>query len=34
MNVLLKMLYKEYIYYKWLVNRVKEELDINESEYT
>ncbi len=34
MNALLKMSYKEYIYYKWLVNRVKEDLNINEFKYT
>ena len=33
MNALLKISCKEYIYYKWLINRVKEELSINESEY-
>ncbi len=34
MNALLKMLCKEYIHYKWLINKVKEELNIDESEYT
>ncbi len=34
MNVLLKMSCKEYIHYKWSINRVKEELSIDESEYT
>jgi len=34
MNALLKMSCKEYVHYKWSVNKVKEELDINESEYT
>ena len=34
MNALLKISCKEYIYYKWLINRVKEELSINEFEYT
>ena len=33
MNALSKMSCKEYIYYKWLINRVKEELNIDESEY-
>ncbi len=33
MNALLKILCKEYIHYKRLINRVKEELDINEFKY-
>ncbi len=33
MNALSKMSCKEYIHYKWLINRVKEELNIDESEY-
>ncbi len=33
MNALLKMSCKKYIHYKWLINKVKEELNINESEY-
>ncbi len=33
MNALLKMSCKEYIYYKWSINKVKEELSINESKY-
>jgi hypothetical protein len=33
MNALLKMSCKEYIHYKWSINRVKEELNIDESEY-
>ncbi len=33
MNALLKMSCKEYIHYKWLINRVKEELSIDESKY-
>jgi len=33
MNSLLKMSCKEYIHYKWLINRVKEELSIDKSEY-
>ncbi len=34
MNALLKISCKEYIYYKWSINKVKEELSIDESEYT
>ena len=33
MNALSKMSCKEYIYYKWLINRVKEEFNIDEFEY-
>ena len=33
MNALLKMSCKEYVHYKWLINKVKKELNINESEY-
>jgi hypothetical protein len=33
MNALLKMSCKEYVHYKWLINKVKEELDIDESKY-
>jgi len=33
MNALSKMSCKEYIHYKWLINKVKEELNIDESEY-
>jgi len=33
MNALSKMSCKEYIHYKWSINRVKEELNIDESEY-
>ena len=33
MNALSKMSCKEYVYYKWSINRVKEELNIDESEY-
>ncbi len=33
MNALSKMSCKEYIHYKWLINRVKEEFSIDESEY-
>jgi hypothetical protein len=33
MNALLKMSCKKYVHYKWLINRMKEKLDINESEY-
>ncbi len=32
-NALSKISCKEYIHYKWLINRVKEELSIDESEY-
>ncbi len=33
MNALLKMSCKEYIHYKWSINRVKEELSINKFKY-
>ncbi len=33
MNALSKILCKKYVHYKWLINRVKEEFNINESEY-
>jgi len=33
MNALSKMSCKKYIHYKWLINRVKEEFNIDESEY-
>ncbi len=33
MNALSKMSCKKYIHYKWLINKVKEELNIDESEY-
>jgi hypothetical protein len=33
MNALLKISCKEYVHYKWSINKVKEELDIDESEY-
>jgi len=32
-NALLKMSCKEYIHYKWLINRVKEKLSINKFKY-
>ncbi len=34
MNALLKISCKKYIYYKWSINRVKEELSIDQFEYT
>ncbi len=34
MNALLKMLCKEYVHYKWLINKVKEDFNINEFKYT
>ncbi len=34
MNALLKISCKEYVYYKWLINRVKEDFNINEFKYT
>ncbi len=33
MNALSKISCKKYVHYKWSINRVKEELDIDESEY-
>ncbi len=33
MNALLKISCKEYVHYKWSVNKIKEELNINKSEY-
>ncbi len=33
MNALLKISCKEYVHYKWSINRVKEKLNIDESEY-
>ena len=33
MNALLKISCKEYVHYKWLINKVKEELNINEFKY-
>ena len=33
MNALSKMSCKEYIHYKWSINRVKEEFNIDKSEY-